>query len=311
MKTYYISIFSFLSILLYSSCDAIIEVPDIKNETVVVLAPLEGALIESNAISFFWEETIDAERYRFQVATPNFEMAIQILTDSLINNTNFSKSLSPGNYEWRVRAENSGFETVYTTNSFTVQEPAQFSDNIVVLNAPQDNFLSLQSEVNFNWEDITGTDNYRFQLIDISGSTIIEQELSNSNFTTTISDGRFTWQVRAEMGTEVTNYSSRQIRVDATEPNMPLLSMPNNMTSQTDTQVNFSWSREDLNGTAEFDSIFVYNNEALTMLEFKDESLNKTHNEILLSGSYFWNVKAYDDAGYESDISETFSFTIN
>jgi hypothetical protein len=53
MKIYHISIFSFLCNLLFSSCDAIIEVPDITNDTVVVLAPLEGALIESNAISFF------------------------------------------------------------------------------------------------------------------------------------------------------------------------------------------------------------------------------------------------------------------
>lgn len=293
------------------SCDAIIEVPDISNDTVVALAPLEGSVVESNAVSFLWEDTADAERYRIQVATPNFQNASQILTDSLVSRTNFSRELLPNSYEWRVRAENSGFASDYTTNTFAVQEPAEFSDNVVILDSPQENFLSLQSDVTFSWGDINATDNYRFQLIDASGNINVEQDLSESNLIINIDDGSYTWRIRAEMGDETTLYSSRRLRVDATAPNTPVLSMPANMSSQTETQVNFSWMREDVAGTAEFDSIFVYRDQGLTMLEFKDESINKSHSEVLLSGSYFWNLKAYDEAGLESAFSETFSFTIN
>lgn len=114
---YFFIIFGFVL-----NCSDIIEVEDISNKTVTVLAPTNEAVLNTTAITFTWDSLDDAEAYKLQIATPSFENAIQILTDSTLLTTNFSKTLETGSYEWRIRAENPGYETVYSTQSFTIEE---------------------------------------------------------------------------------------------------------------------------------------------------------------------------------------------
>lgn len=104
-----------------SSCNEIIEVEDISNKKVNVLAPTSGLSLNITNVNFSWSSLEDAENYKLQISTPNFEMTNQIVLDTTIALTNFSKILEQGNYEWRVRAENSDFQTDYTTQSFTIE----------------------------------------------------------------------------------------------------------------------------------------------------------------------------------------------
>lgn len=104
------------------SCEEIIEVVDISNENVVVLAPTDTSTLTITDINFSWEDVEDAEQYKLQIATPNFESANQIVLDTTITTTSFNQALEPGNYEWRVRAENSDYQTIYSTQSFTIEE---------------------------------------------------------------------------------------------------------------------------------------------------------------------------------------------
>lgn len=107
--------------LIIFSCEDIIEVPDISQNVVVVLAPTENVVINETNINFSWNTIEDADAYKLQIATPNFEAATQIVLDTTIINTNFTKTLDIGSYQWRVRAENSEYQTNYTTQSFTVE----------------------------------------------------------------------------------------------------------------------------------------------------------------------------------------------
>ena len=110
----------FVSLLF--TCEEIIEVEDISNNAVTILAPTDTAVLNITDVNFSWLAVEDAEQYKLQVATPNFEMANQIVLDTTITTTNFSEVLEFGSYKWRVRAENSGYETVYTSQSFTIEE---------------------------------------------------------------------------------------------------------------------------------------------------------------------------------------------
>ncbi|PQV48798.1 hypothetical protein CLV33_1043 [Jejuia pallidilutea] len=105
-----------------TSCDDIIEVVDISESTVGVLAPKNDVTLKEGEINFTWTAVDDTETYRLQIATPNFENAQQIVTDSTLTATMFTKMLSTGNYQWRVRAENSDYNTVFATNTFTIEE---------------------------------------------------------------------------------------------------------------------------------------------------------------------------------------------
>ncbi|TXE15320.1 hypothetical protein ES692_17225 [Psychroserpens burtonensis] len=116
------ALFLILLVLSLSSCDDIIEVVDISQNTISVLAPTNTSVLAEGDITFSWDVLQDATQYKLQIATPTFENASQILLDSTITATNFSKTLELGNYEWRVRAENSEYQTLYITQNFSVEE---------------------------------------------------------------------------------------------------------------------------------------------------------------------------------------------
>jgi hypothetical protein len=103
------------------SCDDIIEVEDISNEQVIILAPTDNSVLAQSDITFSWNTLEEADNYRLQIAEPNFENAIQILIDSLVTTTNLSTVLSAGDYQWRVRAENSEYQSRYSTQNFSVE----------------------------------------------------------------------------------------------------------------------------------------------------------------------------------------------
>lgn len=117
---FYISLFCLVFFL--TSCDDIIEVEDISSKEVVVLAPTDNTILETIAVTFTWESLEDVESYHLQIATPTFENAQQIVKDSTLIGTSFSTTLEFKDYQWRIRAENSGYTTSYTQQSFKIEE---------------------------------------------------------------------------------------------------------------------------------------------------------------------------------------------
>lgn len=104
------------------SCDDIIEVDDISQEEVTILAPVNSAVLNDNSVIFSWEAVEFAETYTIQIATPTFSEALQIVEDSTLTATNFTRQLPNADYEWRVRAENSGYTTNYTLHQFSIED---------------------------------------------------------------------------------------------------------------------------------------------------------------------------------------------
>lgn len=105
------------------SCEEIINEPNITNETVWLLAPVDDTRVNKDeTISFNWEYLNGATDYHLQVATPTFYQAAQIQLDTVINSNQFSiDSLDINNYQWRVKGLNSAYETGYSTNGFVVE----------------------------------------------------------------------------------------------------------------------------------------------------------------------------------------------
>lgn len=219
-----------LAMVIVWGCEDILEVPDISNQTIPVLAPSEGSVLITNAVGFNWQTIDNVTTYRVQIATPNFENTTQIILDSIISEdtlgrikTRIDQSLLNGKYAWRVKGLNSDYETVYTSITFHVD----------------------------------GDEN-----------------------------------------------------LDITPPNTPQLVSPINGASQTEASVSFSWTRVDIPGTSERDSIFIFSDENLQTLNIKALGANKTFSADVAEGTLYWVVRAYDVAGNESNTSTTFNFTI-
>lgn len=171
------------------SCEHITEVQDISKETITILAPKNEAVSTTNDVDFSWEAIEEVTNYKFQIAQPNFENASKILEDSIVEATKFSKILEAGNYQWRVRGENSEYQTTYTISSFTVNADnvIDISNSQVVLSTPNNDVkVEADDTVNFSWQSIEGAANYVIQVatpdFDDSTNTVKDEAITATSF---------------------------------------------------------------------------------------------------------------------------------
>ncbi|WP_281336234.1 hypothetical protein [Flavobacterium eburneipallidum] len=299
-----------LLFLTFISCEEILMEKDISNREVVLVAPMNNAQFYSTGVTFFWETVADATEYQLQIATPNFANPLQIIVDTKIKENSFTQQLPVGNYEWRVRAINSGYSTDYSSRLVSVVSNADFQNNIVVLNTPANNLITKKTVQNLSWGAIIGATGYQVQIYDGNNTIVKDETVTTTNLNYTFTEGNFFWKVRATNGTQQTLYTSRSALVDTTVPNIPVLSSPANTSTTANTNVSFQWSRTSITGSVEKDSIFIYTDAALTVSKLKKEAVTP-FSTTLDSGTYYWYTKSFDEAGNSGTKSSVFSFTVN
>lgn len=91
----------------FAACSEFVEYP-LEKESVGLLAPVDSLSTQDSVVSFYWQSHEDADHYRLQVATPNFDSAQKIVIDTMTTKDHLNLTVSPGSYTWRVRPENSG-----------------------------------------------------------------------------------------------------------------------------------------------------------------------------------------------------------
>lgn len=292
------------------SCAEILLEKDISKEVEVLVAPANNAQFFSTGVTFTWESVTDASKYQLQIAKPNFANPMQIVLDTIVPTTSFTQQLLVGDYEWRVRAVNSAFSTLYATRLVSVVSDVNFQDNTVVLNTPANNLITKTPLQNLSWQPIIGATNYQVQIYDRNNTIISDQTIATTNLNYTFTEGNYFWKVRASNGTQQTLYASRSVLVDTTVPNTAVLSSPANASTSTNTNPSFQWSRVPIAGSTEKDSIYIYTDLALTVLQLKNES-SSPFTTTLNQGTYYWFVKSFDQAGNVGVASTVFSFTVN
>lgn len=295
---------------LSTSCEEILLEEDISLAPLEILAPKDSTLVRASAIVFSWTKVQGATSYQLQIATPNFEEASQILIDTEVEENSFTEELPKNNYEWRVKAVNSGYEGPFSFAYFKVEDIEDFSSSRVVLIAPEDNYSTNNLNVDLEWREVEGATEYRLQIFK-ENNLFKEETTSNTNIIIAFPEGEFTWKVRAENDTQNTFYSERSIIVDTLNPNTPKLLKPTDSIALASGNLTFEWQREPLEGSSEKDSLFVFKDFDLQEL-VKKEQVNISYSMVLDDQeTYYWFMKSYDEAGNESEISEVFSFTIN
>lgn len=309
-KSVFYKLLSFILLLALFSCEEILFVDDISDKEITLITPANNSVLFSTGVSFSWDKIKNADKYHLQIAKPNFTSPVQIVLDTLITATTFTQQLNIGKYEWRVQAVNSAYETAYKTWSFEILNNDDFQDNTVVLLTPNNNLITKIVAQKLSWQSIIGASEYQLQIYDSNNAIIKEESTSSTSIDYTFPDGSFSWKVRASNGSKETLYTTRSILVDTKAPNTAVLSSPLNASSTTATDINFQFSRTAISGSTETDSIYVYNESALTNLNFKDKA-SSPYNKTLTKGTYYWYVKSFDEAGNTGEKSTVFSFTIN
>lgn len=216
-KLYYLFI---LSVILLN-CDDIIDEVDITNDTISILAPTDGITLTDTNVTFSWSPVDGADMYKLQIATPDFANATGIILDSTITNTAFIQSLNSGDYEWRIRGENTNYQTPFTTQSLTINEsdPIDISNEQVVLLAPANGTsFTITDTINFSWDAVTNADNYVIQIAtpDFANATeIIENETVNATSfsVSNLASQSYEWRVKATNTNFETPYTTQNFTV--------------------------------------------------------------------------------------------------
>lgn len=296
--------------LTFSSCEEILFEQDITNTNPEILAPKENAVWNSSTVLFQWSAVEGATSYEVQLASPNFENAGQIVFNIIVEETSYSEELPPKNYEWRVRAKNSGYSSAFTSARFKVENNEDFSSEKVALIFPPNNHISNKSKNTLEWQEVDNAQIYRVQVLENS-ELILEETSTTNSVEIDFPEGEFTWKIRGENEFQNTIYSGRSIVVDKTSPNTPTLVKPENNSSTTNTSLSFAWNRTPIAGSTESDSLYIYKDVELQDLEKKARVTNSYTQILNRQETYYWYMKSFDEAGNLSQRSEVFSFTIN
>lgn len=147
-------------------CSDFIE-EDIEEDILVLLGPADGVETETQVLTFWWNYLDGASAYRLQIVSPNFENMVSLELDTLITGNSFLDTLYPGNFEWRVRAENSAYYTEYTSSSLIILEDENTSEDATVWVSPIGNTMVKNTNLAFTRDQIRNKDSFH-----ISGSVI-------------------------------------------------------------------------------------------------------------------------------------------
>lgn len=318
MKPYliYFSTTLFLSsLLLLSACDAIIE-PSISKKSVQAEAPADLYQSTNYTINFWWDEVDNALSYHLQVVTPSFSSPGSLVLDTIVKKNTFSFTLNPGNYQWRVLAQNGSSQTNYTApRSFTVV-PSSIAQQAVTLGAPANNTVTNQVKTTFQWGSIYGATKYLLE-IDTNNfinesSLVYSQEVPGQQVVFTFpKDQTYQWRVRAENDTVKSQWSAIDlVTYDHTPPvGVTLMSPADGSTSPL--PVTLQWGAAT---SAVAYKLYVYKSDGTTLY-------NQNFPMMLTTTSYsfnlgtsgnkiFWTVAAVDAAGNESQAPTERSFVL-
>lgn len=245
--------FSVGILFLTTNCSEILSVPNISHERVELLSPSEGATVDELPVTFSWVEIEDASHYRIQVFTPSIARSERMLIDSILTTAFYTDSLTAENIEWRVRAENSAYQSAYSARKFELKTAAIGNDSVRVL-APKEGLVQTDLELFFWWDLLATAEQYNIQIGQPSfeelEKMILDSTLTKSNFSYKLEkSGNYQWRIRGEKGGESTPYTIRNFTIerDASLANetIHLLAPREDIAFPTGALIQFSWAQNE------------------------------------------------------------------
>lgn len=303
----------FLLIVILGGCTAFFE-PSIQKRNVVLMAPVDGTVSALYAQTFWWSDVDDALHYRLQVVSPDFNNTARLILDTLITGNKFNYTMDPGNYQWRVRAENGSSQTPYTTASFVIYSSSVKAQQ-PQLTSPVNNSLTNVSSAAFKWLKLYGADKYHLEIDtnNFADTTILFLDKTTPNLEYDLTfpkDKLYQWRVRALNDTASSKWSAIQsVTFDSTPPSQIVLAAPATAASVA-SSVTLKWNTE---GSAAKYQLYVYKSDQTTAYN-STYPLTLTGTSSNFTGTsgdkVYWQVRAIDAAGNVGAFSAIWNFTV-
>lgn len=302
----------FLFPCIFSCCQDLL-VNDISDMTVKTYSPADSTSITTTNVTFWWEDIEDATQYNIQVVSPSFHSVQKLWYDSIVSTNKINFELTPGSFEWRVKALNDVSETDFTTNAFRIDSTQNLSNQTIILFSPTNGSALNADSALFRWSKLYNASNYKFKLVDQENKTLIDQTVNDAIFSATLpSDGIYQWSVSAHNEISSTISYSSSFIIDRKEPEMATLVTPTNKSIIYDgDSVHFQWERIQDEGSEFIDNLIVAKDENLSHPVLSTEMSQNNYSDTLSSGSYYWTVIRKDKAGNQCEKKTVWQFTKN
>jgi hypothetical protein len=298
----------FTTILLNGGCNEFFE-EVIEEDSIIMLAPADGIETEIVTQTFWWQEIDGASGYRMQIVSPSFNSIEVFVVDTLVKGDKFETTLYPGDFEWRVRGENSAYLTDWSIAKLFIIDSEDLTRQTIQLVNPAQNAFTNGEEVGFLWKALPKAQTYDMKIFRNGwGQNLVLDSvgITVNNLGLLLDEGELWFGVRAVNNTSKTLYSNNRFVVDRTPPTTPNPLSPANNETLSDSTVVFTWASNDPNWNTVIDSLFVYEkiSSQESILYHQAAYNNKTATLKLFRGrSYFWYLKSMDNAGNRSHVS--------
>ncbi len=311
MKKYLGALALLLAFLGQWACSDVLEV-DLSEEAVTVITPLDSAQNTQSVQNFWWEELDGADTYLLPLVSPSFDNIERRVLEASVSTTTFDTSLTSGAYQWTIQGVNEGFEskaeirTLFVNNDST----SNLANKIVFLTSPAADAATPDSQLTFRWDAVSNAETYTFQIASPDFSDLnniqVNELTENTSLTATLTEGDYSWRVRAENTTSVSPYSERQLTVDNTPPNAPILTSPGD-DATVSLPVTLSWTPD--NSSSE-DEVFVYSDSTQNniILQTTTTQTSLSFNNAAVT-TYYWRVRSIDPAGNVGAFSSQRTFS--
>ena len=303
-----------LFLFLLASCTDLF-LPNLAKQTVTILAPANNVLLTNATVTFWWNPVNTATQYEVQVVQPSFANAQTLILDSNVTGTTLFVSLSPGSYQWRVKASNGGSSTNFTTYSFRIDSNLNIINQTVIPISPANNAEVNARTITFKWGTVYSATGYIFQLFNSSNTQL--NTVSTITGTTTqfgpLPDGTYTWKISGQNTNGSTPFATSTFLVDSTAPPTPSGFSATNYAIPSDS-FSLAWTR----GSAPtsiiyYDTLVIYRDSAQsTVARAKAITTSSpvTYVDSLGTGTYYAKVATRDGAGNISPFTALLRFIL-
>jgi len=298
-----------------SSCKDFIE-PSISGSKVTLEAPGNKYQSTSYTVNFWWDQVDNALTYRLQVVSPRFDSVGVLVMDTVVKKNTFVLTMNPGNYQWRVRAENGSSQTPYSDPySFSVLYSSIKQQN-VLLTSPASGFLTNLNSVTLQWTSLYGATKYQLEIDTnnfVNESAVILNQVYPGlqvNYTFP-KDQTYQWRVRAENDTAQAKWSAiNVITYNHTAPGVVTLVSPTNKQTVS-LPVSLQWNSV---AKATKYKLYVLKSDSTTLYNQSFPAVLTTTNYSFNLGTsgdkIYWKVTAVDAFGNEGLPSTLRSFSL-
>ncbi|MEX1261877.1 MAG: cellulase family glycosylhydrolase [Balneolaceae bacterium] len=189
---------------------------DPANPKVTLTSPENGGSDLSANVDFTWEEESGYSEYDYQLS--NDESFDSVIIEETVSGTSYTAEELSNNedYFWRVKVAGSGDEwsDVWEFSTENALPDA------VTLTSPADFSFDVSTEPEFIWEELTGYNEYEYQLSDDNSfsNIIVEETVSGTSFTPEGLDYEKEYYWRVKVAGEYDNWSDAWSLTTEEEP---------------------------------------------------------------------------------------------